>query len=174
MTTRITMPDPAKNAQRKRMACLLTIGVCCAALIVAIAAALGARAQFIDVRDDSSAFEAASGLVLNKPATSKAVAIDPRERAWTKEVQATGARLNIDWSARLGAVERALGSKLMINSLRVDGQKETIELKAEVLDTAQLLSLQKSLIDGGLEARVARLARTGQALETTVQISWVR
>ena len=174
MTKRISVPDPARNAARKHKVLLLTLSVCCVALIAAIAAALGARAQFVDARDNSLAFEAANALVLNKPSIGKVAVIDPRERVWTKEVQVTAARLNIDWSARLGTVERAVGSKPLINALRVDAQKELVELKAEVPDTLQLLGLQKALIDAGLDARVVRVARAGQALETTVQITWTR
>lgn len=134
-------------------------------------------------RDHLEAIQQAQDLI-RTDSTTKSTVVDQRERAWLREINSVGARLNIDWSARLAEVEEALPTDVFINSLRLETSKSELVIKGEVVSSERLKRMNDRLLESGLNARLTRFARNQEVqssagekaarptYEFTITVSW--
>jgi hypothetical protein len=135
-------------------------------------------------RDQLEAIQQAQELIRTDSTTAKSTVIDQRERSWLREINSVGARLNIDWSARLAEVEEALPTDVFINSLRLETSKSELVIKGEVVSSERLKRINERLLESGLNARLTRFARNQEVqsnagekaakptYEFTITVSW--
>jgi hypothetical protein len=169
---KIRWPDPLVIAAGERMRkSVLTV----LALVVMACVAGYAMVAFSELsaaRQSLEAAKSAASLLPMESVVRKVSVGDPKRKAYLAEMDATAIRLAVDWSARLGEVERVLGEEARLNSFRLDAQKGEIEIKGEVESGARLSSLVRRFTQAKLDANLSRVSSLAVGFEYVMLISW--
>jgi hypothetical protein len=165
-------PDIYTNRARARRLRIALVFVSCILFFVSLFTLKSVHHQMTQAHSSLSALQHAETLLVTTRPFRPVAIVDLKQKAYLAELNATAARLSVDWGARIARVESSLSPDLSLNAFRIDAQKSEIEIKGETSSNAKLTSIVTAMQSSGLDARVGRLARLTNGLEYSILISW--
>jgi hypothetical protein len=165
-------PDIYANRARTRRLRIALISVSFILFFAALFILKSVHHQMTQAQSSLSALQYAETLLATSRPSRPVSVVDPKQTAYLAELNATAARLSVDWGARIARVESSLSPDLSLNAFRIDAQRSEIEIKGETSSNAKLTSIVTAMQSSGLDARVGRLARLANGLEYSILISW--
>jgi hypothetical protein len=115
----ISYPDPFANTRRLRMYRAAFLLLCLALVLLALIMLKNAYERQMQARDALDSTRSAEAMLPKVQPVKPVVMVDPRQRSYLAEIKTTVEKLSVDWIARIGSIEKAMGSDSALNGIRV-------------------------------------------------------